>query len=91
MTDLTFISVDTGAGKGEGLIITPFAAGHMIGGSIWRISTSLGEDVVYAVDYNHRKELHLNSTTLATLFSRPALMIADADRQEKKPLSCFWF
>lgn len=53
----------------------------MIGGSIWRISTALGEDVVYAVDYNHRKELHLNSTALAGLFSRPALMIADADRQ----------
>lgn len=69
------------AGKGEGLIITPFAAGHMIGGSIWRISTAVGEDVVYAVDYNHRKELHLNSTALAGLFSRPALMIADANRQ----------
>ena len=70
----------TFAGKGEGLTITPFAAGHMIGGSIWRISTAVGEDVVYAVDYNHRKELHLNSTALAGLFSRPALMIADADR-----------
>lgn len=68
------------AGKGEGLTITPFAAGHLIGGSIWRISTAVGEDVVYAVDYNHRKELHLNSTALAGLFSRPALMIADADR-----------
>lgn len=55
----------------------------MIGGSIWRISTALGEDVVYAVDYNHRKELHLNSTALAGLFSRPALMIADADRQAR--------
>lgn len=53
----------------------------MIGGSIWRISTAVGEDVVYAVDYNHRKELHLNSTALAGLFSRPALMIADANRQ----------
>ena len=52
----------------------------MIGGSLWRISTAVGEDVVYAVDYNHRKELHLNSTSLSSLFSRPALMIADADR-----------
>ncbi|DBA85072.1 TPA: hypothetical protein ACH3X2_005797 [Trebouxia sp. C0005] len=67
------------AGKGNGLIITPFAAGHMIGGSIWRITSAVGEDVVYAVDYNHRKELHLNSTALSNLFSRPALMIADAD------------
>ncbi len=67
-------------GKGDGLIITPFAAGHMIGGSIWRITSAVGEDIVYAVDYNHRKELHLNSTALSNLFSRPALMIADADR-----------
>ena len=67
------------SGKGAGLTITPFAAGHMIGGSIWRISTAVGEDIVYAVDYNHRKELHLNGTTLSNLFSRPALMIADAD------------
>lgn len=67
-------------GKGEGLTITPYAAGHLIGGSIWRISSAVGEDVVYAVDYNHRKELHLNSTALSTLFSRPSLMIADADR-----------
>ena len=58
------IDTVTFAGKGEGLTITPFAAGHMIGGSIWRISTAVGEDVVYAVDYNHRKELHLNSTAL---------------------------
>jgi len=67
-------------GKGKGLVITPFAAGHMIGGSIWRITTAVGEEVVYAVDYNHRKELHLNSSALSSLFSRPALMIADADR-----------
>ena len=68
------------AGKGSGLTITPFAAGHMIGGSIWSITTAVDEQIVYAVDYNHRKELHLNSTPLATLFSRPALVIADAHR-----------
>ena len=52
----------------------------MIGGSIWSITTAVDEQIVYAVDYNHRKELHLNSTPLATLFSRPALVIADAHR-----------
>jgi hypothetical protein len=77
------------AGKGDGLIITPFAAGHMIGGSIWRITSAVGEDVVYAVDYNHRKELHLNSTALSNLFSRPALMIADADRSVQLPSSAW--
>jgi cleavage and polyadenylation specificity factor subunit 2 len=28
-------------------------AGHLLGGAVWRISRD-GEDVVYAVDYNHR-------------------------------------
>ena len=76
-------------GKGDGLTITPFAAGHMIGGSIWRITSAVGEDVVYAVNYNHRKELHLNSTALSNLFSRPALMIADADRSVHYPTSAW--
>ena len=80
---------DVPTGKGDGLIITPFAAGHMIGGSIWRITSAVGEDVVYAVDYNHRKELHLNSTALSNLFSRPALMIADADRLVQLPSSAW--
>lgn len=42
-------------GKGEGIVIAPHVAGHMLGGSIWKI-TKDGEEVVYAVDYNHRKE-----------------------------------
>lgn len=30
-------------------------AGHLLGGTVWKI-TKDGEDVVYAVDFNHRKE-----------------------------------
>ncbi len=47
-------------GKGEGLSITPVPAGHMIGGSIWKIVKDGEEDIVYAVDYNHKRERHLN-------------------------------
>ena len=65
-------------GKGQGLVITPLPAGHMLGGTIWRIVkvwsrvfpiTAFAdlehlqdgeEDIVYAVDYNHKKERHLN-------------------------------
>ena len=47
-------------GKGQGLAITPLPAGHMIGGTIWRIVKDGEEDIVYAVDYNHKKERHLN-------------------------------
>ena len=44
------------AGKGHGLQITPIPAGHMIGGTIWKILKDGEEDIVYAVDYNHKKE-----------------------------------
>jgi hypothetical protein len=42
-------------GKGEGIVIAPHVAGHLLGGTVWKI-TKDGEDVVYAVDFNHRKE-----------------------------------
>ncbi|CAA6669112.1 unnamed protein product [Spirodela intermedia] len=63
-------------GKGEGIVITPNVAGHLLGGTIWKI-TKDGEDVIYAVDYNHRKERHLNGTVLES-FVRPAVLITDA-------------
>eukprot|EP00798_Chlamydomonas_sp_ICE-L_P030011 gene30011-18086_t len=66
-------------GKGAGINITPFNAGRFVGGSIWKISKG-GEDIVYAVDYCHRKERHLNEAAIMTpeLFHRPALMITSA-------------
>ena len=30
-------------------------SGHLLGGTVWKI-TKDGEDVIYAVDFNHRKE-----------------------------------
>lgn len=65
------------AGKGQGLSITPLAAGHMIGGTIWRIVKDGEEDIVYAVDFNHKKERHLNGCVMETL-TRPSLLITDA-------------
>lgn len=41
--------------KGEGIVIAPHVAGHLLGGTVWKI-TKDGEDIVYAVDFNHRKE-----------------------------------
>lgn len=64
------------SGKGEGITITPFPAGHSVGGTTWRISKE-AEDILYAVDYNHRKERHLNGAALHT-FNRPAVLITDA-------------
>ncbi|KAH9647024.1 cleavage and polyadenylation specificity factor subunit 2 [Citrus sinensis] len=62
--------------SGEGIVVAPHVAGHLLGGTVWKI-TKDGEDVIYAVDYNRRKEKHLNGTVLES-FVRPAVLITDA-------------
>jgi len=62
--------------NGIQLEITPHAAGHTLGGTIWRIKSET-DDIVYAVDYNHKKERHLNPAALETL-NRPTLLITDS-------------
>ncbi|KAL6051559.1 cleavage and polyadenylation specificity factor subunit 2 [Balamuthia mandrillaris] len=68
------LSLNTGSHST--LDITPYPAGHMIGGTVWKIVKET-EEIVYAVDYNHKKERHLNPTVLETL-NRPTLLITDA-------------
>ncbi|XP_077285623.1 cleavage and polyadenylation specificity factor subunit 2 [Arctopsyche grandis] len=63
-------------GKGYGLTITPLPAGHMIGGTIWKIVKE-EEEIVYATDFNHKKERHLNGCELEKL-QRPTVLITDA-------------
>nr|XP_054758654.1 cleavage and polyadenylation specificity factor subunit 2-like [Lytechinus pictus] len=63
-------------GKGHGLTITPLPGGHMIGGTIWKIVKDGEEEIIYAVDYNHKKERHLNGAVLESI-SRPSLLITD--------------
>ncbi|XP_064403755.1 cleavage and polyadenylation specificity factor subunit 2-like [Halichondria panicea] len=63
-------------GKGHGLTITPYAAGHMVGGAMWKIVKDGEEEIIYAVDYNHKKERHLDGAVLESL-SRPHLLITD--------------
>ncbi|XP_010255376.1 PREDICTED: cleavage and polyadenylation specificity factor subunit 2 [Nelumbo nucifera] len=76
VTRLTYSQNHHLSGKGEGIIIAPHVAGHLLGGTVWKI-TKDGEDVIYAVDFNHRKERHLNGTVLES-FARPAVLITDA-------------
>ncbi|KAH6564734.1 hypothetical protein BASA82_000876 [Batrachochytrium salamandrivorans] len=66
-------------GKCQGITITAFSAGHTIGGTIWKIKKDT-EEIVYAVDYNHRKERHLNGTVLLNTDAliRPTLLITDS-------------
>ncbi|KAL5727474.1 hypothetical protein ACHQM5_000666 [Ranunculus cassubicifolius] len=76
ITRLTYSQNHHMSGKGEGIVIAPQVAGHLLGGTVWKI-TKDGEDVIYAVDFNHRKERHLNGTSLES-FTRPAVLITDA-------------
>lgn len=42
---------------GGGIAITPLPAGRYPGGAVWRLTLlGSGQEVVYAVDFNHRKE-----------------------------------
>jgi cleavage and polyadenylation specificity factor subunit 2 len=70
------------------LTITPFNAGHTLGGTIWKIRSPAVGTIVYAVNMNHMRERHLDGTVLisgagGTVFeslARPDLFITDAER-----------
>lgn len=76
------------AGKCQGITITPFSAGHTIGGTIWKIRSSLAGTIVYAVNLNHLKERHLDGSVLTLStggnvfepLARPEVLITDAER-----------
>ncbi|KIL00069.1 hypothetical protein PAXRUDRAFT_822086 [Paxillus rubicundulus Ve08.2h10] len=75
-------------GKCQGITITPFSAGHTLGGTIWKIRSPSAGTIVYAVNMNHMRERHLDGTVLfrpsaGGVFeplARPDLFITDADR-----------
>lgn len=64
-------------GKGAGISITPLPAGHMIGGTIWRITKDGEEEIIYAVDFNHKRERHLNGCSLESI-AKPSVLILDS-------------
>jgi len=75
-------------GKCQGITITPFNAGHSLGGTIWKIRSPTSGTIIYAVNMNHMKERHLDGTVLmrnagGEIFeplARPDLLITDAGR-----------
>lgn len=78
-------------GRSHGIQITPLPAGHMIGGTVWKISRQGEEEIVYAVDFNHKKERHLNGCTFEGI-GRPSLLITDAHNalyQQVKRKKCW--
>jgi len=85
MTQLKYNQPFAFKGKGEGLVITPYQAGHMIGASMWKIVKDGEEDIVYAVDFNHKRERHLNGCDLDKI-SRPSLLITDGYNAKLKQM-----
>ncbi|EME29547.1 cleavage and polyadenylation specificity factor subunit 2 [Galdieria sulphuraria] len=71
--------------RGKGITITPHPAGHMIGGTVWKIQSET-EEIVYANDFNHKRERHLNPTTLQYL-TRPSHLIISASQALVRPSS----
>ncbi|KAI9473187.1 beta-lactamase-like protein [Coemansia mojavensis] len=45
------------------IVVTAYAAGHTIGGTIWTISNG-AETVLYATDFNHTREEHLRRSSV---------------------------
>ena len=64
-------------GKGNGISIMPCQAGHLLGSAFWKIS-KLNEDIIYAVDFHHSRERHLDATVLID-YPRPTVLITDAN------------
>lgn len=58
------------------ITIAAYNAGRTLGGTIWKITKEMDE-IVYAVDYNDKRERHLNATVLESL-GRPSILITDA-------------
>ncbi|XP_065323407.1 cleavage and polyadenylation specificity factor subunit 2-like isoform X2 [Gordionus sp. m RMFG-2023] len=89
ITQLKFSQTVGLKSKGHGLQITPISAGHMIGGTIWKIVKDGEEEIIYAVDFNHKKERHLNGCQiLESLSSRQNIKgIGSSTLSTDKPCS----
>lgn len=82
-------------GKCTGLTITPFNAGHSLGGTIWKIRSPSAGTILYAVKMNHLKERTLDGTVLLKSagggiqifepLARPDLLVTDAFRTLAPP------
>ncbi len=80
---ILFLLAFVDSGKGTGLTATPFPAGHMLGGTVWKITLDDEEDIIYAVDYNHKKERHAASVALHHGRAEPHVSAGPAPRQRR--------
>uniref|UniRef100_A0A060T6A2 Cleavage and polyadenylation specificity factor subunit 2 n=1 Tax=Blastobotrys adeninivorans TaxID=409370 RepID=A0A060T6A2_BLAAD len=91
ITPLKYSQPSPLTGKLNEFVITAYNAGHTLGGTIWKIQRDI-EDVVYAVDWNHSRDTHLNGAFLQPdgkiidALSRPSLMICGSKCSETETL-----
>ena len=76
------------AGKGQGFTLTALPAGHTVGGAIWQVATPAEEHIIYAPDFNHQREAHLNAGSLDSCSPRPAVLICGAKVHPGSSLGC---
>lgn len=74
--------------KLDGFIITPYNAGHTLGGTLWKIQRDQ-ESILYAVDWNHSRDSHLNGAFLQSngkildALTKPSIMICGSKVSER--------
>jgi len=64
---------------GANLEVSILRAGRLLGGGMWRIKRE-PDDILYAVDFNHRREAHLdgaNDSLSSSGLKKPTAMITD--------------
>ena len=64
-------------GPGKGITIVPYAAGHSVGGCMWKLGKNT-EEFVYAVDFNHKKERHLDGINFEML-NKPSILLTNSN------------
>ncbi|KAI9506094.1 beta-lactamase-like protein, partial [Coemansia spiralis] len=102
ITPLQYFQPKSLPGEHHNIVVTAHSAGHTIGGTMWTISNG-AETVLYAIDFNHMKEEHLNRCSLMEgdqgkvnpRLMRPTLLITDSYNAlyklptRKKRVECF--
>ncbi|KAF5100751.1 hypothetical protein D0Z00_001139 [Geotrichum galactomycetum] len=74
--------------KLDGFTITPYNAGHTLGGTLWKIQRDQ-ESILYAVDWNHSRDSHLNGAFLQSngkildALTKPSIMICGSKISER--------
>ncbi|KCV70551.1 hypothetical protein H696_02897 [Fonticula alba] len=71
--------------KAKGITVTPFPSGHSLGGAIWLIRKNT-DAIIYAININNRRELHLSHADLTSICPKPGLVITGSHRMDTLPL-----